>query len=408
MPEEKSSKRRKVEDPAVTKFREYLRIKTVHPTPDYDGALAFLEQYAKDVGLPYKTVEVHPGRVVAIMTWEGTDLSLKSLVLNSHTDVVPVFPNSWKCDPFEAVKMENGDIYARGTQDMKSNGILYLEAIRKMKKAGQRCLRTIHLTFVPDEEVGGKYGMEKFVQHEEYKKLNVGCAVDEGLANPTDAFTVFYGERAPWWVRVRCPGNPGHGSRFIENTAAEKFRKVINKFLEFRAQEEKKLKGNACLRLGDVTTVNLTNVQGGLQFNVVPEEMFAGFDIRITPTVNFEEFENKIKQWLEECGEGITYEFHQKCLIQNTTSTSTDDPWWGAFSSACDSMGLKIEPEIFPAATDSRFFRELGIPAIGFSPMNNTPILLHDHNEFLNENIFLKGIDIFCKIIPALADVASG
>ncbi|KAJ8302061.1 hypothetical protein KUTeg_021048 [Tegillarca granosa] len=339
MPEEKSSKRRKVEDPAVTKFREYLRIKTVHPTPDYDGALAFLEQYAKDVGLPYKTVE-----------------------------------------------------------DMKSNGILYLEAIRKMKKAGQRCLRTIHLTFVPDEEVGGKYGMEKFVQHEEYKKLNVGCAVDEGLANPTDAFTVFYGERAPW-----C-----HGSRFIENTAAEKFRKVINKFLEFRAQEEKKLKGNACLRLGDVTTVNLTNVQGGLQFNVVPEEMFAGFDIRITPTVNFEEFENKIKQWLEECGEGITYEFHQKCMIQNTTSTSTDDPWWGAFSSACDSMGLKIEPEIFPAATDSRFFRELGIPAIGFSPMNNTPILLHDHNEFLNENIFLKGIDIFCKIIPALADVVSG
>lgn len=37
----------------------------------------------------------------------------------------------------------------------------------------------------------------------------------------------------------------------------------------------------------------------------------SGFDIRITPTVNFEEFENKIKQWCEECGEGITYTFQQ-------------------------------------------------------------------------------------------------
>ena len=33
----------------------------------------------------------------------------------------------------------------------------------------------------------------------------------------------------------------------------------------------------------------------------------------------------------------------------------------------------------------SRFLRELGIPAIGFSPMPNTPTLLHDHNEYLNE-----------------------
>ena len=37
--------------------------------------------------------------------------------------------------------------------------------------------------------------------------------------------------------------------------------------------------------------------------------------------------------------------------------------------------------------------------------MNHTPILLHDHNEFLNEKIFLKGIDIYEKILPKLANV---
>ena len=60
------------------------------------------------------------------MTWPGTEPELPTLLLNSHTDVVPVFPESWKYDPFEAVKEPNGDIYARGTQDMKSVGILHV------------------------------------------------------------------------------------------------------------------------------------------------------------------------------------------------------------------------------------------------------------------------------------------
>ena len=37
--------------------------------------------------------------------------------------------------------------------------------------------------------------------------------------------------------------------------------------------------------------------------------------------------------------------------------------------------------------------------------MNNTPVLLHDHDEFLNENVFLRGIDIYYNIIKNLAAV---
>lgn len=37
--------------------------------------------------------------------------------------------------------------------------------------------------------------------------------------------------------------------------------------------------------------------------------------------------------------------------------------------------------------------------------MNNTPILLHDHDEFLNEKTFLDGIDIYYNIIKSLASV---
>lgn len=69
------------------------------------------------------------------------------------------------------------------------------------------------------------------------------------------------------------------------------------------------------------------------------------------------------------------------------------------------SRGLKIKPQIFPGGTDSRYVREKGIPAIGFSPINNTPILLHDNDEFLSKDVFLRGIEIYSSILRNVANV---
>ena len=43
---------------------------------------------------------------------------------------------------------------------------------------------------------------------------------------------------------------------------------------------------------------------------------------------------------------------------------------------AAEVQNLTVVPEIFPAANDARFLRQLGIPAYGFSPMNNTPVTM--------------------------------
>ncbi|XP_027859042.1 aminoacylase-1 isoform X3 [Xiphophorus couchianus] len=329
------------EDPSVALFREYLRLKTVHPAPDYDSALRFLDRIAEELELPMKKIEVCPGRVVSIMTWEGTKPTLKSVLLNSHTDVVPVYQEHWKYDAFSAMKDAEGNIFARGSQDMKCVTIQYIQAVRRLKAQGWKPTRTVHLMFVPDEEVGGHKGMETFVTHPEFQKLNIGFSLDEGLANPGEAFTVFYGERNPWWITVRCPGSPGHGSRFVENTAAEKLRQVINSFLDFREKEKHRLNTSECFTLGDVTTVNMTMVKGGVAYNVIPAEMDVSFDLRIPPTVNLQEFEKQIKQWCKDAGDDVTYEFAQKHMNQNLTSTAENDPWWSAFSAACKSFAWK-------------------------------------------------------------------
>jgi len=52
-----------------------------------------------------------------------------------------------------------------------------------------------------------------------------------------------------------------------------------------------------------------------------------------------------------------------------------------------------------------RFVRNAGLPAIGFSPMNNTPLLLLGPNESLNEGVFLRGVQIYKNVIKAVANV---
>uniref|UniRef100_A0A8C0HH86 N-acyl-aliphatic-L-amino acid amidohydrolase n=1 Tax=Chelonoidis abingdonii TaxID=106734 RepID=A0A8C0HH86_CHEAB len=326
---------------------------------------------AAELGLGCQKVEVFPGRVVTIMTWQGTDPQLRSILLNSHTDVVPVFEEHWTHDPFEAFKDSQGNIYARGAQDMKCVSIQYIEAIRRLKAEGKRFPRTVHMTFVPDEEIGGVKGMELFVKRPEFQALNVGFTLDEGLANPTDAFTVFYGEKCVWWIKVKCEGNPGHGSQFIENTAAEKLNRVITSLLQFRESEKQRLKCDEHLTLGDVTSINMTMLSGGVSFNVVPSELSAAFDIRIPPTVNLQ----------------------VQC------------PFWQGSRSPREGVGCTFPQLCVVAVTLPLTALQAGHPALGFSPMNHTPVLLHDHNEYLNERVFLRGIEIYACLLTSLASV---
>jgi acetylornithine deacetylase/succinyl-diaminopimelate desuccinylase-like protein len=81
-------------------------------------------------------------------------------------------------------------------------------------------------------------------------------------------------------------------------------------------------------------------------------------------------------------------QFKQKgCVLDNSgkpamTPVDSSNPWWSVFEEAVKKAGGKLgKPEVFPASTDARYFRKVGIPALGFSPIANTPVLLHDHNE---------------------------
>ncbi|XP_013107881.2 aminoacylase-1 isoform X1 [Stomoxys calcitrans] len=386
-------------------FREYLRIPTVHPNPDYKPCVAFLKKQAAALDMPVRLFyPVNEDNPIVVMTLTGTDPSLPCILLNSHMDVVPVFAENWKHKPFGAEMDEEGKIYARGAQDMKCVGMQYLGALRALKKKGVQFRRTIHVTFVADEEMGGGRGMRPFVETADFKELKIGFSLDEGLASPTEEFPVFYAERSVWRLYFNANGNAGHGSLLHKNTAGEKITYILHKMMSMREQQVRRLENNPELTIGDVTTINLTQIRGGVQSNVVPPTMVLGFDVRLALDVDHSEFEAQLHKWCEEAGGDIHLTYDQKQPRVTPTATDNTNPYWVAFKEATDSLSLKLKPQIFTGGTDSRYIRRVGIPAIGFSPMNNTPVLLHDHDEFIAADIYLRGIEIYEKIITNLAN----
>lgn len=449
---------------ALESFRRFLQFETVSNTApktgEYQKAAEYLLQELSSIPCLdqiHLLEEAPDDSPVVVARWKGLDEDLPIILLNSHYDVVPAIKDDWTVEPFEGL-VRDGKIYGRGAQDMKCVCIQYIEAIRKLSSATAplsrfQPRRSIYLTFVPDEEAGGG-GMAAFLSSKLYQNLpGIALALDEGLASEDDVFSVFYGERLPWWVDITAKGNTGHGSRFIDHTAVEQIIEVANRALAFREGQKavlhgtsfsakhencahavaaKKMRqakelngsdGSAQMTIGDVTSLNITVLEAGIRSgdhfvtNVVPPVAKCSLDIRISPHVPPIEIKNMLDQWCQECssskedGHIVTWDYiGERNNAQDHAVTSTDgavNPWYDIFGSSLKDMGYAFTPQIFPAATDSRFLRALGIRALGFSPMRNTKIMLHENDEYLEEEIFLEGITVYVGLIKALSSQES-
>ena len=441
---------------AIARFCQFLQFPTVSSMAATDGTYQACANWlhqelinaTKYDGTPvfdevFLLPEAPSHSPVVIALWKGADASLPILLLNSHYDVVPAADADWTAAPPFSGQRSKGNIYGRGAQDMKCVCMQYIEAIVKIQSLYPQFVpkRNIYLSFVPDEEVGGG-GMAAFLESALYKNLpgGIGLALDEGLASSSEVFSLFYGERLPWWVNVTATGPTGHGSRFIEHTAVEQLVALANRALEFR-QGQRSLLGmtthencthavaaknakSGNTTLGDVTSLNITTLEAGVRvgdtfaYNCVPPIAKCSLDIRISPHTSPSNIGAMLDQWCIECSSSSTagetsgppsmswnYIGGHGNDLQKHALTSIDakeNPWYKVFENAMQSMDLQLEAQVFPAATDSRFLRALGIRAFGFSPMRNTEILLHENNEYIPESTFIEGISVYVTLIMAL------
>ncbi|KAB2097867.1 hypothetical protein ERO13_A01G188200v2 [Gossypium hirsutum] len=403
------------EDTPIARFLRYLQFNTAHPNPNYADPISFLISQANAIGLQARTLEFTLSKPLLLLTWPGSNPSLPSVLFNSHLDSVPAEPSKWIYPPFSATLAPDGKIYARGAQDDKCIAMQYLEAIRNLKANGFTPLRTVHISYVPDEEIGGFDGSAKFTGSKEFEDLNVGFVLDEGQASTGDEFRVFYADRTPWELKIKATGDPGHGSRLYDNGAMENLMKSVEVITKFRESQFDIVKSGEAMN-SEVISVNPVYLKAGIPsptgfvMNMQPSEGEAGFDLRLPPTADPDLIKKRIAEEWAPARRNMTYEVIEKGPIRDyldrplMTLTNDSNPWWPVFKQAIEAAGGKLSrPEILASTTDARFMRQRGIPTFGFSPMTNTPILLHDHNEFLKDTVYLRGIEVYESVISSLS-----
>jgi N-acyl-L-amino-acid amidohydrolase len=268
-----------------------------------------------------------------------------------------------------------------------------------LKSRGFKPKRTIHISIVPDEEIFGIEGMGCLVKHEIFKELNIGAALDEGGAFPEDYLILFYGERAPWNLIVTANGDTGHSSKFVENLAINKLTKFFNYVEKFRKEEQSRSRH---VELGKVTTMNLVKLGGGTADNVVPDTLWANYNIRVSPTFNTKTLKQMLSKWAKYSD--VTLEYIND--IEPTMSPHDGNAYvYNAIIESTEELGTPVRTFVCQGATDSRYLRFQGIPSYSFTPCTNVEFRMHDHNEFVPVRCLQTGLRVYYNMLEKLANL---
>jgi acetylornithine deacetylase/succinyl-diaminopimelate desuccinylase-like protein len=114
-------------------------------------------------------------------------------------------------------------------------------------------------------------------------------------------------------------------------------------------------------------TINLTILKGGVASNVVPGRAEATLDVRLLPGEDPDVFLSALRSIIGDSS--ISIEVGDLPPTQITTPSNTE--FFQALVDALKALGPAgaIMPYLTPGATDSRFFRAVGMKAYGFMPM---------------------------------------
>ncbi|KAJ7825060.1 hypothetical protein B0H14DRAFT_3110832 [Mycena olivaceomarginata] len=245
-----------------------------------------------------------------IHTWQGSDASLKPILLMGHYDVVPVAPLSADQWTFPAYSghFDGENVWGRGSSDDKSGVIGILTTIEVLLEKGFKPTRTVVLSFGFDEEAGGYHGAGHLgpALLERFGPDSFALIVDEG-----SGFTDTYGatfaspgvaEKGSVNVNIEIKTPGGHSSVPPAHTSIGMLAALIvhleahapvptldlrravlraPKSERARKQAEKLLLEDTMFRALVGTTQAVDMVSGGVKSNALPEQALAVVNHRI-------------------------------------------------------------------------------------------------------------------------------
>ena len=422
--------------PVAEKLAALLRFPTVAgPGEDEMAVIGGRRAMGELYPLVASRCEQHliAGRGV-VFRWRGRE-SENPWVLMAHYDVVPAEEQGWEHAPFSG-DIAGGYVHGRGALDTKGTLAAMLQAAEELLEEGFTPARDVFFCFSGDEETFGPTTGETIRWlwengHAPDFVLDEGGWMD---GSPLPGFQglaamVGVGEKGMAQLRLSVRGRGGHASRphgptqaDILVAAMERMRKSpwpmrftdpvrrtmralsplcaypwrllytypdsFGKLL-FRMFDRLSGEHAALLR----TTCALTQMDGSRASNVIPDEVRAGYNLRLLPGDTQESVLERAREVVRDA------RVHLEVVLGNDPSpvSETDGPAFGRIKAAVAAVWPQAvtAPALMVGATDAYHYSLVCPRVYRFSPLRVTPqeaACVHAANERLPVGALMEAV----------------
>ncbi|SEL80780.1 succinyldiaminopimelate desuccinylase [Pseudoxanthomonas sp. GM95] len=336
-------------------------------TPDDAGCQALLASRLEAAGFACEHLRF--GEVDNLWATHGSGAPV--LVLLGHTDVVPSGPvEAWTSDPFKP-EVRDGNLYGRGTADMKGSVAAFVVAAEQYVVAHPDHIGTLAVLVTSDEEGDAIDGVRHVanVFRERGQRID-WCITGEPSSTETLGDLLRVGRRGSLTGTLTVKGVQGHVA--YPHKARNPIHQAAPALAELTARH-----WDDGYESFPPTSLQISNIHAGTgASNVIPGELQVLFNLRYNPHWDAPKLETEITALLARHGLEYALKWHRSgepFYTPEGTLRSVAREVLGQFA------GAPPEESTGGGTSDARFIAPLGAQCIEVGPVNATIHQIDEH-----------------------------
>jgi acetylornithine deacetylase len=396
---------------AITFLQDMIAIPSV--TGDEAAIQKFVSDHMSKIGLEvdmwetdWEDLKKHPGyrpvdrgyegRPNIVATLKGTGGG-RSLLLNGHTDVIPVGDGEgWSDNPWSA-SIKDGRIYGRGSCDMKSGVASHILAVQYLKELGLTPRGDVLINVVIDEEVSGHGTLDTVIR---------GYRADAGISGETSDLAVQPACIGRIWFEIEIHGKPaGIQQRYLGISGIDLGNKVTKAVADLEAKRVATVTHPLYPSALDSLPCIIGSFQAGNYPSAFPASCLLKGSIGTVP--------------------GEDHEGVKQSLVDQIARAAAEDPWMKLHPPKVRFVGYDAQASEIPrdhaivetvcrtyaevtgktpvisgrqGAADTRFLNEYGnTPTVIFGP--GSTAVMHANDEYVSIDDYITSIKVMALSI---------
>jgi acetylornithine deacetylase/succinyl-diaminopimelate desuccinylase family protein len=368
---------------AASLLQDLIRQRSDFPPGDTRLAVQVVAAKLAEAGVPVE-VMARREQQASLLAWLGDPHQAPCLTFHAHIDTVPAGDfQRWSVDPFGG-EIRAGVVYGRGAGDDKGSVAAQTMALITLARAGVNLKGCLQLAIVADEESGA---LEGTVWLRDLGKLKPDLLV---IGEQTDN-QVAIAERVACGIDLTVFGKGTHGAMpWAGENAVLKTARALS-WLQERLFPVLQRRSHPYL---PPATLNIGKIQGGIQWNIVPDWCKVEMDRRLLPGETREVAMQEIRAALDEFSrevEPLRYELFSQGEVAANVNTPDDHPFVSLANQAlADVVGESRPLTGYVQTSDGRWFAGADLPIIIFGPSD--PAVAHAPDEHVSVEQLVEAI----------------